>query len=66
MSCEAEAKAISHSTASDIWKKWSMGSVSATPASSAPTTNCSAQIQRRLVPSNSTSGLHSGLMTQGR
>ena len=48
------------------WKKRSAGMVRATPASNTPTTACIHTIQRRLVPSRSTIGLHSGLITQGR
>ena len=66
MSCVAEAKAMSQNTARLIWKKPSMGSVSATPASAAPTRNCSPTTQPRRVPSRSTRGDHRGLITQGR
>ena len=66
MSCVAEAKAKSQNTASVACTKPGVGSVSATIASAAPMMNCSAKIQRRLLPKRSTSGLHSGLMTQGR
>ena len=66
MSCEADAKAISQNTASESWNTLSVGMVSATPASAAPTRNCSSVIQLRLVPNSSASGDHSGLRTQGR
>ena len=62
----AEAKAISQKITSVVCRKAGAGTASATQASAAPTTNCSATIQRRLVPSRSTSGPHSGLMTHGR
>ena len=66
MSCVADAKAMSQNTARLIWKKPCKGRVSATPASAAPTRNCRPTTQPRRVPSRSTNGDHSGLMTQGR
>src|SRR3954464_13894324 len=66
MSWVADAKAISQNTASVSCRNLGAGTTSATPASAAPMTNCSSTIQRRLLPSRSTSGPHSGLMTHGR
>ena len=66
MSWVADAKAISHNSASDICSQFGPCSVSATQAKATPMMNCSATTQRRLLESKSTSGLHSGLMTQGR
>ena len=66
MSCVAEAKAISQNMANVSCRNLGAGSVSATSAKATPTANCRPTIQRRFVPSKSTSGLHSGLMTQGR
>jgi hypothetical protein len=66
MSCVADAKAISQNTASVICRNFGPGRASATPASAAPTKNCSTTTQCRLVDNRSTTGLHSGLMTQGR
>ena len=66
MSWVAELKAISQNTASVSWKNWGIGIDSATSASEAPISNCSVAIHQRLLRSMSTSGDHSGLMTQGR
>jgi hypothetical protein len=66
MSWVAELKASSQKTASVIWKKCGMGSVSATSAKPAPISSCSVTIQKRLVRSMSTSGDHSGFITHGR
>src|SRR5258706_15677325 len=66
MSWVAEAKASSHSTASDIWKKCDTGSVSATSASEAPIASCIARIQMRLVANMSTSGDQIGFTSHGR
>ena len=66
MSWVAEAKAINQNTASVACTNPGVGSSKATPAKAAPRVNCSATIQRRLLPSKSTSGLHKGLMTQGK
>src|SRR5260221_14600686 len=66
MSWVAEAKASSHRTASDIWKKCAIGNVSATSASEAPIASCIARIQMRLVANMSTSGDQIGFTTHGR
>ena len=57
---------MSQKMASVMRRKSLPGTVSAMHASAAPMRNCKTTIQRRLRPSKSTSGLHSGLMTQGR
>ena len=57
---------MSQNTARLSWKKPGRGSVSATPASVAPTKNCRPTTQPRRVPSRSTRGDHSGLITQGK
>jgi len=66
MSCVAELNASSQNTASDQRKKSAAGRVRATSANAAPTRNCIPTIHRRFVPSRSTSGAHSGLITHGR
>ena len=66
MSWVAEAKAMSQNMASVSCRNFGAGSVSATSAKATPTANCRPTIQRRLLPTRSTSGLHSGLITHGR
>ena len=66
MSCVAEAKASSQNMARLNCTKPGAGRLSATAASVTPTSSCSVTIHQRLVRSRSTSGDHSGLITQGR
>ena len=51
---------------SDHLKKFDPGTENATSASPNETRNCISTTQNRFVRVMSTSGLHSGLMTQGR
>ena len=66
MSCVAELNAISQKKASVQRNIPGPESRARRPASAAPITSCMAQIQRRRVPSRSTTGDHSGLITHGR
>ncbi len=66
MSCVAELNAMSQRKARLYRTKLPAGSVNATPASPAPTSNCMLMIQKRFVFRLSTSGLHKGLITQGK
>jgi len=66
MSCVAEPNAISQKSAIDHWNIAGIGMVIATPASPAPITSCMSHVQRRRVPSRSTTGDQNGLITHGR
>ena len=66
MSCVALLNAISQKNASDSCNHISVCSVSATPASAAPTSICITSIHQRFVFRLSTIGLHSGFITHGR
>ena len=52
--------------ASVHWKACGTGAENAMPASPPPTRSCMIQIQRRRVPSRSTTGDQNGFTTQGR
>ena len=66
MSCVADEKAISHSTARLNWKNAGRCVVKATSASATPVAPCSATVHWRFVPNISTTGAHRGLITHGR
>ena len=66
MSWVAELKAISHITARLTLKNAGKCNTAPTATSEAAITSCRHTVQPRLVPNMSTTGDHSGLITQGR